>query len=126
MPERARVEAFVKLVESGDHVRPIQDYYHEDATMQENCKPPRVGRDTLVAHEASVLTRRNLKAVDTHPAHAVLIDGDNVAIHWTFDFVAHDGSRTRLTEVALQRWRGDRIAEERFFYDTASILPVPR
>jgi hypothetical protein len=26
----------------------------------------------------------------------------------------------RLQELALQRWRGDRIAEERFFYDTAS------
>lgn len=126
MPERARVEAFVRLVESGDHVKAIEDYYHPDASMRENCKPPRSGRDALVAHEASVLERRKLAAVDTHPAHVVLIDGDNVAIHWTFDFVAHDGSRMRITEVALQRWRGDRVAEERFFYDTASILPVEK
>lgn len=123
MPERSRVEAFIRVVESGDHVGAIQDYYHLDASMRENCKPPRVGRDTLVAHEASVLERRKLAAVDTHPANKVLIDGDNVAIHWTFDFVDHAGGRLRLEEVALQRWRGDRIAEERFFYDTASILP---
>ena len=123
MPERARVDAFVRLVESGDHVKAIEDYYHPDASMRENCKPPRVGRDALAAYEASVLERRKLKAVDTHPAHVVLVDGDNVAIHWTFDFVAPDGGRLRLTEMALQRWRGERIAEERFFYDPTAILP---
>jgi ketosteroid isomerase-like protein len=123
MPTRERVAAFIRLVESGDHVKAIEDYYHADASMRENSRPPRSGRDALVAYEASVLERRKLKAVDTHPAHAVLIDGDNVAIHWTFDFVDPQGGRLRLTEVALQRWRGDRVAEERFFYDPTSILP---
>ncbi len=29
-----------------------------------------------------------------------------------------------MEELALQRWRGERIAEERFFYDPASIQPI--
>ena len=33
------------------------NYYTEDATMQENAAPPRVGRDTLVAHERAALAR---------------------------------------------------------------------
>ena len=28
-----------------------------------------------------------------------------------------DGKRFRMEELSLQRWRGDRISEERFFYD---------
>lgn len=122
MPERARVEAFLRLVESGDHVKAIEDYYHEEASMRENGKEPRRGRATLVAHEAAALAR--LARVDTHPVHTFLIDGDHVAIQWTFDFVDKQGGVRRMEEMALQRWQGDRIIEERFFYDPAAILPV--
>jgi ketosteroid isomerase-like protein len=38
-------------------------------------------------------------------------------IHWTFVFTRIDGRSFRMEELALQRWRGDRVAEERFFYD---------
>ena len=118
MPDRARVMEFVSMVVSGDHVAAIEHFYHEDATMQENRNPPRGGRDVLMAHEARVLGK--IRRMDTHPAEAVIIDGDNVAIRWTFDRVGHDGKVHRLEEVALQVWTGDRILRERFFYDTAS------
>lgn len=118
MPERARVDAFVAAVVSGDHVRAIADFYHDDATMQEPGKEPRRGRETLMAHEAKALSR--VARMHTHPPRAVLVDGDNVVVHWVFDAIAHDGTARRLEELAIQRWRGDRIAEERFFYDTAS------
>ena len=35
-----------------------------------------------------------------------------------------DGVTRRLNELALQTWRGDRIAEERFVYDTGSAWQV--
>ena len=60
----------------------------------------------------------------THPAPMVLVDGDQVVIHWRFDMTGHDGVTRRLDELSLQTWRGDRIASERFFYDPASIAPV--
>ena len=122
MPERNRVAAFLRAVESGDHVKAIEDFYHEDASMRENNREPRRGRALLMAHEAAALKRS--ARVDTHPARTCLVDGDNVAIHWTFDFVDAAGGMRRMEEVALQRWRGDRIAEECFFYDPAAILPV--
>jgi hypothetical protein len=30
---------------------------------------------------------------------------------------------TRIEELAYQRWEGERIAEETFFYDPAQLLP---
>ena len=118
MPDRARVMEFVAMVVSGDHVGAIEHFYHEDATMQENRNAPRRGRDILMAHETRALSR--IKRMHTHPAEVVLVDGDNVAIRWTFDRISHEGPVTRLEEVALQVWKGDRILRERFYYDSAT------
>jgi ketosteroid isomerase-like protein len=123
MPSRERVEAFIAAVVDGDHVRAIADYYHDDASMQENLKTPvRKGRDVLMAHEAKALQRVN--NMHTHPHPVFLVDGDHVVIKWIFDATGKDGVTRRLDELALQRWLGDRIAEERFFYDTASAWTV--
>jgi ketosteroid isomerase-like protein len=54
----------------------------------------------------------------------VLVDGDMVVVNWVFDATDQNGVTRRLEELAIQRWRGDRIAEERFFYDTASAWQV--
>jgi ketosteroid isomerase-like protein len=118
MPDRERVEGFIAAVVGGDHVQAIADYYHEDAAMQENLKEPRRGRALLMEHEANALKR--LKRMHTHANPPFAIDGDNVAINWTFDATTPDGVTRRLVEVAFQKWKGDRIIEERFYYDTAS------
>jgi hypothetical protein len=44
-------------------------------------------------------------------------------IHWVFEFTARDGAAIRLDELALQRWQGDRIAQERFYYDPIQMRP---
>ena len=53
----------------------------------------------------------------------MLVDGDRVAIRWLFEFEFLDGRTLRLDEIAWQRWRGDRIVEEKFFYDPAQLAP---
>jgi ketosteroid isomerase-like protein len=121
MPSRERVASFIASVVAGDHVRAIADYYHEDASMQENLQAPRRGRMLLMAHEAKVLERMKMH---THPDPVFLIDGDQVVINWIFDATGKDGVTRRLNELALQRWNGERIAEERFVYDSASAWTV--
>jgi ketosteroid isomerase-like protein len=109
------------MVVGGDHVRAIAEHYHEEASMQENLQTPRRGRAVLMAHETKVLERVKMH---THPDPIFLIDGDHVVINWIFDATSKDGTTRRLNELALQRWDGDRIAEERFVYDTASAWTV--
>lgn len=118
MPSRETVERFIRTVESNDHVRAIEEFYAEEASMQENTAPPRVGRDVLVAHEAAVLARTK---VHTHKVATFLVDGDHVAINWVFEMTGQDGVTRRLDEMALQLWRGDKIVRERFFYDPAAL-----
>lgn len=107
------------MVEGGAFVQAIEDFYHPDASMQENTSPPRTGRDTLVAYEKAVLAR--FKSVRALPAKALLIDGDRVVIHWVFEMTDAAGSVLRLDELALQDWNGERIAREQFFYDPALV-----
>ena len=121
MPDRSRVEALIRAVVGGEYVRAIADFYHADASMQENDAPPREGRDVLLEFERKMLERMRMSA---HPVEAFAVDGDVVAIRWVFDATDRNGVTRRLEEVALQHWRGDRIARERFFYDTAGAWQV--
>ena len=61
------------------------------------------------------------KAARTEPGSTFTLDGDVAVIRWTFVFTRMDGTSFRMEEIAWQRWRGDRIVEERFFYDPAQL-----
>src|SRR4051794_24620992 len=118
MPSRALVDEFIAFVETGDHAVAIERYYTEDASMQENGAPPRVGRDVLVAHERAALAK--MKHVDSKAMSSV-VEGDRVAIHWVFELTDHSGILRRFDEIAMQEWRGNRIFRERFFYDPSKV-----
>jgi len=118
MPKRETVEAFVAQVEKGDFVGAIERWYAPGASMRENGGEPRVGIPALVANEERVMAA--FPTIRASLLGPVVVDGDSVAIPWRFEF-ARDGSVRTLEEVALQTWRGDRIAEERFFYDPKQL-----
>ena len=122
MPTRERVQAFVAIVEANQFVEAIRAFYTDDATMQENLGDVRRGLDALVAAEEAAL--RRVKAITTRAGSTFAIDGDRVIVHWVFDIEQRDGKRFTLDELAYQTWRGDRIAQERFYYDPAQRKPV--
>src|SRR5262245_23446148 len=105
MPTRERVQAFVTMVEEGEYVEAIRQFYAEDATMQENLGVVRTGRDALAEFEE--LTLKHVKSITTRPGSTFAIDGDRVIVHWVFDIVQADGKKFALDELAYQTWRGD-------------------
>lgn len=121
MPHPATLERFIARVESNAHVEAIQEFYTEDASMQENNAPPRVGRETLVAHEAAALARAS--SVHSTCVRPTFIQGDHVVIRWIFEFTWKDGSIGRIEELAYQRWEGEQILQEQFFYDPKQFVP---
>ncbi|MDP5008619.1 MAG: nuclear transport factor 2 family protein, partial [Glaciimonas sp.] len=82
---------------------------------------PRVGRALLIEYEKKVLARA--KSLISECVHPVFVNGDKVVVRWIFSFVWLDGTVTKMEELAYQRWDGERIAEEQFFYDPAQRLP---
>lgn len=121
MPKIETLERFIAMVESNQHDLAIETFYTEDATMQENQSPPRVGRDFLVANERSVLER--VASVSSKCIRPVFVDGDLVVIRWVFQFTYKNGSGSSLEELAYQRWNGELIQQEQFFYDPQQLIP---
>ncbi len=122
MPSPETLERFIATVESNAHDSALADFYTENSTMQENQAPPRVGREAHIANERKVMARA--KSMESTCVRPVFVNGDHVVIRWVFRFVWADDSVTRMEEIAYQRWEGDRVAEETFFYDPAQRTPV--
>jgi hypothetical protein len=120
MPSKATVDAFVALVESGDYVGAIEQFYAADASTRENNGAARVGRDNLMAIERHVMATHD--KIEARKLAPVLIDADTVAIVWRFDFTTLHGTMRTLEEVAWQKWRGEQLLEEQFFYDPQQML----
>ena len=122
MPSAETLQRFVARVCENAHAEAIEEFYTEGASMRENLGVPRVGRDTLVANERRVLARA--KSVRSTCVKPVFVDGPLVVIRWVFEFEWNDGRKTRVEELAYQRWEGERIVEEQFFYDPAQLVPA--
>src|SRR5690349_4188664 len=110
MPSAETLERFIARVESNDHVGAIEEFYSPDASMRENQKPPRRGRELLMENERKVLA--DTRAVQSRCIRPVLVNGDHVVVRWWFRFERNDGSVMEMEELAWQRWEGERIAEE--------------
>jgi len=123
MPTTATLERFIARVEQNLHAEALEEFYTEHSTMQENQKAPRVGRELHIANERRVLAKA--RAVTSECVRPVFVSGDHVVIRWKFRFDWPDGTVTRIEELACQRWDGERVAEETFFYDPAQLTPQP-
>jgi hypothetical protein len=117
------LERFIARVEANAHAEAIEEFYTENASMRENMGTPRVGRDLLVARERKTLARA--RSVESRCVRPVLVNGSIVVVRWIFRFEWLDGRSTRMEELAYQRWEGERIAEEQFFYDPAQLAAAP-
>ena len=120
MPSPETLERFIARVEQNAHVDAIEEFYTVNASMQENQRAPRVGRAAHVANERRVLSK--VKSLTSTCVRPYFIDDDKV-IRWIFHFEWLDGTVTHMEEIACQRWEGERVAEETFFYDPAQLVP---
>ena len=119
MPDRERVQELIAYVARGDFPEAIERFYDEHVEMRDNLAPPTVGRSANVDRERGF--KSYIATLHESRAKDVVIDGDRVVIHWILDFTGVDGKRSRFDQLAYQRWKGDRIVEERFVYDPGSL-----
>ena len=122
MPDKKVLDDFLAMVVSGRHDEAIAEFYAEDCTMQENLGEIRRDRAPAVARETATLAL--FQEVRTTVVPPVFVAGDHVVIHWIFEFVRPDGGVVRIEELAQQRWAGNKMAEERFYYDPAQMAAM--
>jgi len=78
MPIHQTVQRFVELVEAGQGMAALEEFYAENASMQENQSAPRIGMPALLAREtAAQASVTNMTARCVRP---FLIEGDTVVL----------------------------------------------
>lgn len=115
MPSPKTLERFIAKVERNEHDTAIEEFYTENASMQENNAPPRTGKDTLVKNEREVMAKA--KKITSECMRPVFVNGNHVVIRWKFRFNWKNDTTTEIEEIAYQEWDGELIAKEQFFYD---------
>jgi SnoaL-like domain len=119
MPSPNTIESFIQLVEAGETIEAMVRFYAEHASMQENTAAPRVGKSALIKHEEDALASiASLKASCIRP---VFVAGDFAVIRWAFEIQDKTGKTVRFEELAHQRWEGELMVEEKFFYDPVQV-----
>lgn len=119
MPSHETLDRFIATVEAGRTVEAIEAFYAEQAAMQENLDPPRVGRAALMAHEQRALS--GVQELEIRCIRPVLSAGDTVVVRWQIGYRTSGGRSVHFEELAYQRWEGERIVHEQFFYDPAQF-----
>jgi len=122
MPSQSTLERFIARVEESAHAEAVEEFHIPESSMRENQSVSRVGRDHHIANERKVLAQA--RTVESRCLRPVFVNGDNVVIRWLFRFEWLDGTATQMEELAYQRWVGERIADEQFFYDPAQKTRV--
>lgn len=118
MSNREAAHDLVHLVTNGKLLEAFDKYYDEGVVMQENGKDPMVGKTANRVREEEFVG--SIEAVHSMGAPEILVDGDQVVIHWIGDVTLKGGSRITMDQLAQQTWKQGKIVRERFVYDTAA------
>jgi ketosteroid isomerase-like protein len=112
-----RLREFVALCESGSTLEAVARFYAEDVVVFENHERARAGRKACLAHEQEALARAPAPA-RLHARSSAANELTDVSfVEWVIRFVSDDGRPMRLDEVAVQKWAGGQVVEERFYYE---------
>jgi hypothetical protein len=107
----------VTLCEGGATLSAIERFYAEDVIVFENHERARAGREVCLAYERAALAQLKEPAKLRARAYAADAQSGVAFIEWVIRFLGDEDRPMRLEEVAVQRWSGGRIVEERFYYE---------
>jgi ketosteroid isomerase-like protein len=111
------VRELIALCERNATLEAIERFYADDVVVFENHERARAGREACMAYERAALTQLTQPAKLRAKACAVDAQSGVAFIEWVIRFLGDEDRPMRLDEVAVQRWAGGRIVEERFYYE---------
>ena len=103
------------MIGEGKMLEAFDLYYHDDVVMQEPSGEPRRGKEANRAFHEQWMSNVD----ERHGGGTTAItsnEDDNITIVETWSDVTYNGKRMKMEEVAVQRWKDDKIVHERFYY----------
>ncbi len=116
MTYKEKAQDIYNLLGQGKLLEAFDKYYHEKVVMTEP-RGTREGKQACREYEVQFLN--NVEAFHNLEIYNI---GSNEEDKTTFvesmmDVTFKGGQRAKMEQVAVQKWEGDQIIHERFYYD---------
>lgn len=117
---KEKIEDMNRMIISGNNMEAFEKYYHDDVVMQENNQPPTNGKSANRDREQKSREQMMASIEQFHGAHAkaVAVGDDTTMVEWSFDMTYKGGQRSKMEQVAVQKWKDGKIIHERFYYSS--------
>jgi len=104
------------MILAGKAMEAFEKFYADDVTMQENSEEPRVGKDDCREFEKKFM--ENIEEFHEMKLNATAFsDNGEIAMnYWDMDVTLKGAERKKSSQVAVQKWKDDKIVKERFFH----------
>lgn len=114
MSLKEKVDDLNNMILSGQNMEAFEKYYHDDVVMQENNTEPTRGKSANREREKQAMSI----VEEFHGAElkSVLVGDDISMSEWFFDMTYQGGHRSKLQQVAVQKWKDGKIIHEQFYY----------
>jgi len=111
-----RVEQLKDYINNGKILEAMSEFYHDDVVMQENSETPTRGLEANIEREKQFLS--SVKQWNWTKWHATAINPrEKISIvEYSFEFVNTEGKTVVYEQAVVQRWRDDKIVNERFYH----------
>lgn len=106
--------ALNEAVLNGKALEAFEQYYADDVVMQENSDEPRVGKDANRKAEVDFFS--SLAEFHEGKLLSSAVNGDVTFGEWFMDVTFKNGTRYKLAQTAVRRWKDGKIVHERFYY----------
>jgi len=117
MKNKGLVSEMYQMIGNGNAMEAFEKYYDEDVVMIEATGSVRKGKDKNREFEKQFFSM--IKELHGGGPVAITSDEENgiTMVETWIDVTFKDGNRVKMEQVARQKWVGNKIVEERFYYN---------
>lgn len=115
-----KINDIYSLIGQGKSMDAFEKYYADNVVMVEGDGVTTEGKDANRQREAEFFS--TLEDMHGGGATAITVDEDKgvTMVEAWMDATFKGGMRMKMEQVAVQRWEGDQIVHERFYYNAPS------
>jgi hypothetical protein len=99
---------------NGKALEAFEELYDDNIVMQENTDPEYRGKDFNRKRELEFFS--SVEAWHGGQVLASAVSGDVSFSEWTMDVTLKGVGRINMAQVAVRRWKNDKIVHERFYH----------
>ena len=115
MTFKEKTQDLYNMIGQGQLLEAFDKYYSEGVVMTE---PTGTREGKAACREYEVQFLNNIQEFHNMTVDAIASDEENgvVFVETGLDVTFRDGNRVKMEQVAVQKWEGDQIVHERFYY----------